>query len=447
MNEKKTVNVGLIGFGTVGQGVVKILDRNLPLLESKFGGQLRLTWVCDKYSAPLRRAGVHRPRFTRRWEDVVRDPSVDVVVELIGGYEPARTIVLSALRSGKHVATANKALLAKYWSEVFETTRKTKSLIYFEASVGAGIPIIQSINEGLAANRIQAIYGILNGTTNYILTRMTQDGLDFAKALKEAQREGFAEADPSFDIEGTDAAHKVSVLASLASGTWVHLDDVHRQGIGNLDVWDVLFAQERLGYVTKLLGIIRFQDRLMEARVHPALIPSAHPFASVNREYNAVYVYGDAAGDIMFYGKGAGQMTAASAVVSDILFLARQIVSGTAGKIPYVSFHPSQRMKISPLSRSVCRHYLRFMTDDKPGVLSKITGILGQKGVSIEAVYQSFGSDRFSSRLPALSGRSGVPIVIVTHKAMHGAVQRALEKIDRLPVVRRKTIHLRIEEL
>ncbi len=441
MTMKKTVNVGLIGCGTVGQGVVKIMQRNAALLEEKAGTQIRLTWVCDRIRRRLP-PGANRPRFTQDWRQVMADPAVDVVVELVGGYEPARTMVLAALKAGKHVATANKALLAKYWGEVQYAAGESHALVYFEAAVGGGIPVIQGLNEGLAANRIEKIYGILNGTTNYILTRMTGEGLDFGTALEQAQAAGFAEADPTFDIEGIDAAHKIAILASLASGAWVKLEHVSREGIAGLDVWDVRFAQQRLGLVTKLLGIAALDGESVSVRVHPTLIPASHPFASVNMEYNAIFVHGDAVGDVMFYGKGAGQMAAASAVVSDVIYLARQVANGTAGEIPYVAHDPRRELRPVSLKDVECRHYLRFTTADRPGVLAHIAGILGRHQVSIASVYQENAD---SAPLPRRAG--GVPIVIVTHRTPEGAVQAALQEADRLSAVRRRTVHLRIEEL
>ncbi|MGQ0644002.1 MAG: homoserine dehydrogenase [Elusimicrobiota bacterium] len=434
--KKNVVNVGLIGYGTVGGGVADILRSHLAHLEGKAGAKIRLAWICNRSKKALPRLAPHAPRFTRDWRDVTSDPSVDIVVELMGGYEPARTAVLSALKAGKHVATANKALLARYWGEVFRTAQAHRALVYFEAAVGSGIPVIQGLNEGLAANRIEKIYGILNGTTNYILTRMSQEGMSFERALEAAQKAGFAEADPSFDVEGTDAAHKLAVLASLASGGWVRLEQVSRQGIAGLDVWDVRFARDTLGLAAKLLGIVELRNGTFSARVYPALIPASHPFANVSYEYNAVFVHGDAAGDVMFYGKGAGRMAAASAVVSDVVYLARQVANGTAGQIPYVAYE-ERPLKAVPLSEVRCRHYLRFATADKPGALARIAGVLGAEGVSISSVHQDAGEPRAGG---------GIPVVLVTHAAREGDVQAALRKIDRLPVIRKKTVHLRIEE-
>jgi homoserine dehydrogenase len=434
---KPTVRVGLIGFGTVGAGVLKILQKNLALIERRIGAEVRVTWVCDKVRVVLPPDFTPEPRITDDWRTVVADPDVDIIIELIGGYEPARTIVLAALNAGKHVATANKALLAKYWGEVFTTAARAKALVYFEAAVGGGIPVIQGLNEGLAANRIERIYGILNGTTNYILTRMAEEKLDFSSALDAAQAAGFAEADPSFDIDGVDAAHKIAILASLAVGGWVHIDGVYREGIAALDVWDVVFARNHLGLTVKLLGIADLDGSSVCARVYPALLPNSHPFANVGMEYNAVFVHGDAVGDVMFYGKGAGQLAAASAVVSDVMFLARHVASGTAGKVPYVEFDPERSLIVRSLEDTRRKHYLRFTTADEPGVLAKITRILGDRGISIASLVQE-GADV----LP-----KGVPIVVVTHEAHEGSVRAAILEIDALDIVVEKTVHLRIEDV
>jgi homoserine dehydrogenase len=437
MAKKDTVNVGLIGCGTVGLGVLKVFEKNLALLEQRAGATIRLVWACDKATIALPPDIRQTPTRTDDWRRVVGDPNVDIVVELIGGYEPARTMVLAALAAKKHVATANKALLAKYWGELFLAAQTHNALLYFEAAVGGGIPVIQGLNEGLAANRIEKIYGILNGTTNYILTRMTSEGIDFATALRAAQAAGFAEADPTFDIEGVDAAHKIAILASLASGGWVRLEDIHREGISNLDVWDVTFGQRHLGLTVKLLGIAELEGDRVCARVHPVLLPSSHPFANVRMEYNSIAVHGDAVGDVMFYGKGAGQLAAASAVVSDVVYLARQVQNGTAGQIPYVAYDEQRAIVPARLEETTRRHYLRFTTTDQPGVLAQITRILGDHAISIASLYQEAGE---------VLGR-GVPIVIVTHQANEGQVQAAIKAADALEVTLAKTVHIRIESL
>jgi homoserine dehydrogenase len=429
-----SVNIALVGCGTVGSGVLALFQKNRGLLEAKAGAPMRLTWVCSRGRPPAAAAGI---RHTTEWRRVVADPDVHIVVELIGGYEPARTLVLAALEAGKHVATANKALLSRHWAEIFTAARRQRALVYFEAAVGGGIPVIQGLNEGLAANHIQKIYGILNGTTNYILTRMAEDGLDFALALKEAQKAGFAEADPSFDIDGVDAAQKLAILASLAGDTWVRPDEVATEGIRRLNVWDVAFARRRLGLATKLLGIAHLERGRFSARVHPALIPAEHPFANVAREYNAVFVHGDAAGDVMFYGRGAGQMPAASAVVSDVMYLARQVANGTAGQTPYVLYHEKKKWLPIPVDRVVSRHYLRFSTADRPGVLARITSLLAQNRISISSVHQDETG----------GGRRPVPVVIVTHRAPRGAVRAALGEAGRLSGMLKEAVHLPIEDL
>ncbi|HCJ66128.1 MAG TPA: homoserine dehydrogenase [Elusimicrobia bacterium] len=445
------INLGLVGYGTVGSGVVKILETNLSLLENKVGTKLNLKKICDRDKKRLRNLSAHRFALaggkivtTTNWEEIVNDPKIDIVIELIGGYEPARTIILSAIKKKKHIATANKALLAKHWDEIFTTAGKNKVLVYFEASVGAGIPVVQALNEGLAANRIHSILGILNATTNYILTRMSKKNIDFPTALKETQKAGFAEANPKLDIEGIDAAHKLSILASIAYSSWVKLENIYTEGISHLDQQDIKFAFEEFGYETKLLGICKEvitsnpeRSRRIDVRVHPALIPQEHPFATVENEYNAVLIKGDAVGDVMFYGKGAGGMSAASAVVSDIIYLARHIHNQTAGKIPYVTYQKGKKLSFLPIGEIETAYYLRFTTVDRPGVLSKISGILGENKVSIASCFQ---------KVPTTLRPRGVPILMVTHKAKEKNIRQAIEEIDRLPITRAKTVMLRIEE-
>ncbi len=435
---KKPVRLGLVGLGTVGGGVVQMLQRNRHLIETKVGAPVELTMVCDKVisTANLKKLNTSAT-FTRNADDVILHPDIDIFIELIGGYEPARTFVLKALHAGKHVVTANKALLAKYWGDVFEHTRIYRRLVYFEAAVGGGIPVIQALNEGLAGNRISKIIGILNGTTNFVLTRMKKAGLTYEAALKEAQKAGFAEADPTFDVEGIDAAHKIAILASIASGTWVRLSDVVTEGITDLDARDLEFVRKEFGYVIKLLGIAKLTESSVEVRVHPALISESHPFANVENEYNAVSIDGDAAGDVMLYGKGAGRMAAASAVVSDITYLARQVAAGTAGKLPYISGDHMKHLRAVPRSEMSSRFYLRFTVSDRPGVLAGISGILSKLGVSISGVYQPEHS---------FSGSRGVSIMILTHSAREGVIEKAIKEIARKPFVRAKTVLLRIEE-
>ncbi len=435
---KPPVKLGLIGFGTVGRGVVKMLQKNRTLIEAKVGAPVELAMVCDKRLTPaqVKKAGL-KCLTTQNAEDVILHSDIDILIELIGGYEPARTFVLKALHAGKHVVTANKALLAKYWGDVFEHVRMYRRLVYFEAAVGGGIPIIQAINEGLAGNRISKITGILNGTTNFVLTQMSKNGMAYAEAIKEAQKAGFAEADPTFDVEGIDAAHKIAILASIASGTWVRLSDVVVEGITHIDTRDMNFVRKEFGYVIKLLGIAKLTGNSVEVRVHPALIPDSHPFANVQNEYNAISVEGDAVGDVMLYGKGAGSMAAASAVVSDVTYLARQIAAGTAGKLPYVSNEHHKHLKAILKSDIQSRYYLRFTVSDRPGVLSGISGILSKNKVSISGVYQPEH---------AFSDGPGATILILTHKTREGAIEKALKEISKKSYLRSKTVLLRIEE-
>ncbi|OGS19376.1 MAG: hypothetical protein A2219_06175 [Elusimicrobia bacterium RIFOXYA2_FULL_50_26] len=428
MNRK--VRLGLVGCGTVGRGVIKILENNRRSIEEKTGASIEIVATCDR-----RRISVKNARFYTDYRDIIAAPDIDMVVELIGGYEPARTIILSALRAGKNVVTANKAVLAKYWDEILRAARKHDRLVYFEAAVGGGIPVVQGLNEGLAANRIEKISGILNGTTNFILSEMTQNDVDFKSALKSAQVAGFAEADPTFDVEGIDTAHKLAVLASLAWSSWVKLGDITTIGIGGVSREDISFARDEYGYLMKLIGSAHMTGGRLELSVQPCLIARTHPFANVEKEYNAVCIHGDAADDIMFYGKGAGQLPAASAVVSDIIFLARQIAGGTVGKLPYVTYNPDKKLSILPREKSEGCHYLHFNTVDKPGVLSTIAGILSRYRVSIASVYQ---------REPLIGVRSGVSIVMLTHKIICGDLLKALERIDSLPIVRSKTVHYKI---
>ena len=435
---QQTVRLGLVGLGTVGTGVVQMLRKNLTLVERKVGAKVEVSALCDRDKSRLKAAKAilkNGRRATKQdYREIVDDPTIDIVVELIGGYEPARTVVLSALERGKHVVTANKALLAKHWDEVFSVASERKLLVYFEAAVGGGIPVIQALNEGLAGNRIEKIVGILNGTTNFILTRMSQEGLDFKTALAQAQRSGFAEPDPTFDVEGIDAAHKLSILASIASGAWMRLEQISCEGITKLDIRDLRFALDKLGYEIKLLGVAKNHGGAWEARVHPTLIPRSHPFSAVHDEYNAIFIHGDAVRDVMFYGKGAGQMPAASAVVSDIIYLARGVANATAGKVPYVTYQRGTRLRMVPDKEIETQFYLRFLTVDRPGVLARIAGILSQNDVSIASVHQD-------EKHP----QGGVPILIVTHAAKTGAIQRSIAKIDRLPTVTARTVALRIE--
>lgn len=437
-----SIGLGLVGLGTVGTGTIKIIQKNKAHISQRVGASLQLVQFCDKFIKSKPEVGISSNRIVQDYKKLLSNPNIDIVIELIGGYEPARTIILDALKAGKHVVTANKAVLAKYWDEIFTTAQKHQRLVYFEASVGGGIPVIQGLNEGLAANRIKKIVGILNGTTNFILTQMSENGLSFQDALKQAQKSGFAEADPTFDIQGIDSAHKLAILSSIAFGGWIKISDVYTEGIAHLDLFDLQLAHREFGYGLKLLGIARESDGKIEVRVHPAFLPEGHPFLAVKNEYNAISIIGDAVEDVMFYGKGAGQMAAASAVVSDIIFLARHVAQGTAGKLPYITYDPKRKVKITDTNQIQSRYYLRFTTLDRPGVLSKISGILGNHGVSIASVYQP--QSAISSQQSAI--KKGVPILLTTHTAQEGKVQKAIQQINRLPFVKSKTVLIRIEE-
>jgi len=433
---KVPVRVGLIGLGTVGSGVVKMLQQNHSLIEAKVGAPLLVSMICDRSATPADLKTLnYKGQFTRKPEELILNSDIDIFVELIGGYEPARTFVLKALHAGKHVVTANKALLAKYWGDIFEHTRIYRRLVYFEGAVGGGIPIIQALNEGLAGNHIRKIIGILNGTTNYILTRMSQAGIDYAQALKEAQKAGFAEADPTFDVEGIDAAHKIAILASIASGKWVQLSDVVTEGITALDARDMAFVKREFGYVVKLLGTVRVANDRVEVRVQPTLISDQHPFANVHNEYNAVSVEGDAVGDVMLYGRGAGQMAAASAVVSDITYVARQVAAGTAGKLPYISGEYTKIAKTVSKADMESRFYLRLTVSDKPGVLSNVSGILSRHGVSIAGIYQP---EHYFEEA------HGTAIMILTHKTSEKIMERAMKELRKASYNRAKIVLLRI---
>ena len=429
------IQVGLIGFGTVGTGVVKILQENADLMTKRVGVPVALVRIADLDVTTNRGVSVPKGMLTTDVRDILDDPDIDIVVELIGGHEPAKRLILQALERKKCVVTANKALLADHGEEVFEAAFKAGVDLGFEASVGGGIPIIRSLTEGLAANRILSITGIMNGTSNYILTRMTNEHRDFGEILQEAKREGYAEADPSLDVDGVDAAHKLAIMVNLAYGTPVTMSDIFIEGISRISTVDIEFARE-LGFTIKLLGIAKLQENAIEARVHPALVPAGSPIAQVNGVYNAIHLIGDAVGDIVLYGKGAGSLPTASAVVGDIIDLARNRVKGAAGRVPVTSFQWQSRISIAikPMAEIESMYYLRCMVTDQSGVLSKISGILGQRGISISSVLQKGRKE----------GQT-VPLVILTHRSLERAIQSALQEINALPMVSEPTTLLRME--
>jgi len=432
----KEIYLGLIGFGTIGTGVVKLLHDNAQLIQERLGASLVIKKIADLDLYTPRIVSVDSSVLTTDAGSIINDPGIDIVLELMGGYEPARSFILGSLQNKKHVVTANKALLATYGNEIFATAEKERVNIGFEASVGGTIPVIKTLREGLVGNNIKSILGIINGTANFILTKMTDEGKAFDEVLREAQTLGFAEADPTYDIEGIDAAHKLAIILALAYGKKVNLDDIYREGISNISQQDIDFAKE-LGYRIKLLAIAREAGDVVEARLHPTMIPLDHLLSNVSSNYNAFHIVGDASGPIFLYGQGAGMMPTASAVVSDIVDIAREIMKGISCLRPGRSYHETGNSNISlmPMDDVCTNYYFRFSAVDRPGVLSVISGILGSKNISIAAVIQK-GRRKNGS----------VPVVITTYKAREKDVQDALVEIGCHEVVLDKTVVIRIED-
>jgi len=430
----KRINVGLIGTGTVGKGVAKILKDRKALLKGKLGVEIFLKKVCDKNPASLQSLKLPKDRITTRAEDLISDPQIDVIVELIGGINPAKEFIRDSLKSGKYVVTANKALLADSGGELFALAKAKDKSIYFEASVGAGIPIIKSLREGLVANRFNSIYGIVNGTSNYILSQMSQECISFNEALREAKKKGYAEKDPSLDINGIDSAHKLALLVYLAFGRFIPLKEIFVEGISNISSADIEYAKE-MDLEIKLLAIAKKQDRELEVRVHPTLIPKKHLLSSVKGVDNAIYVSCDLVGNLLFYGPGAGQLSAASAVVSDLVDLTKDIKAGMFRSS--VEILPDKEiLKVKKMDDIESRYYIRVMVLDKPGVLATISGVLGRHNISIASVSQK---ERRRAEF--------VPIVMITHEAKERDMRVACEKINRLPQVKKNLVAIRIEEL
>jgi homoserine dehydrogenase len=431
-----SIRVGLLGFGTVGSGTAKILIENRDIIASRLGIPVELKWIADLDVETDRGVAIDKKVLTTDANTVINDPEVDIVVELIGGYDPAKAFILGAIEQGKSVVTANKALLASYGDEIFAAALDNGVEVGFEASVGGGIPLIQSIKEGLVANRIQGLFGILNGTANYILTKMTDEGIPFSDVLKEAQDLGYAELDPTFDVEGIDAAHKLTILLSIAYGVPIDFDAVYTEGISKITPLDIQFIKE-FGYRIKLLAISKDDGEAIEARVHPTLIPEKSLLANVNEAYNALYVTGDAVGNVMLYGPGAGMMPTGSAVVSDVVAVARNILRGALGRVPAIGHQPSalKPRRVKSIDELEAQYYFRFSAEDRPGVLSTVSGILGKHGISIQSVHQQ-GRDLIGA----------VPIVMITHEAKEASVKKALAEIDGLDIAKDKTILIRIED-
>jgi homoserine dehydrogenase len=432
----KPVRIALLGCGTVGTGVVKLLRQNADALKRRLGAPLELVGVADRSLQPDRSIGLTSSLITRDSAALVSRPDVDIVVELFGGIEPARTLILQALAAGKDVVTGNKALLAEHGEDLFRAAAKAGMAIGFEASVGGGVPIIRTLREALAGDRQRAVYGIVNGTCNSILSTMTDEGAEFETALARAQSIGLAEADPTLDIEGHDTAHKLCLLVTLAFGVSLKPEQVYTQGITRITQADIGYARE-LGYVIKLLAIAKDDDGAIEARVHPTMIPRRHVLASVAGAFNAIYIHGESLGSTMYLGLGAGQMPTATAVMADILEIARDRSSGGASRPHSLGYPVSdiKRARVQPMDDVVCEYYLRFMAEDKPGVLGKIASVLGSNGISMASVIQH-GRD---------AGKS-VPVIMKSHETRERNLTRALKEITRRKLVEAAPAFIRIEE-
>ncbi|WP_341678944.1 homoserine dehydrogenase [Niveibacterium sp. SC-1] len=434
----KPINVGLLGIGTVGGGTFTVLSRNQEEITRRAGRPIRISLVADKNVERARELVGDRARVVDDAFAVVSDPEVDIVVELIGGYGLAKALVLKAIENGKHVVTANKALLALHGNEIFAAAQKRGVMVAFEAAVAGGIPIIKALREGLTANRIEWIAGIINGTTNYILTEMRDKGLSFETALADAQALGYAEADPTFDVEGVDAAHKLTIMSAIAFGIPMQFSAAHVEGISKLTREDITYAEE-LGYRIKLLGITRRTARGVELRVHPTLIPERRLIANVDGVMNAVLVKGDAVGHTLYYGRGAGAEPTASAVVADLVDVTRMHTSDPEHRVPHLAFKADQMvdLPILPISEVETAFYLRMQVVDRAGVLADITRVLADNGISIDAMIQKEPPE----------GVSRTSIILLTHKVMERNVLAAIERIEQLATVEGEVTKIRLEEL
>jgi homoserine dehydrogenase len=432
------VKVGLLGLGTVGGGTFKVLTRNAAEIARRAGRGISITHAAAKGLDPASIPGIEDIDITEDAFAVVNNPDVDIVIELIGGYSPAKELVLKAIENGKHVVTANKALIALHGDEIFAAAQEKGVIVAFEAAVAGGIPIIKSIREGLAANQIQWAAGIINGTGNFILTEMRDKGRDFDDVLAEAQALGYAEADPTFDVEGIDAAHKLTIIASIAFGIPLQFDKTYTEGISKITRMDVVYANE-LGYRIKHLGIARRTERGIEMRVHPTLIPQKRLLANVDGVMNAVMVMGDAVGPTLFYGAGAGSEPTASAVVADVVDVARAMTVDPENRVPHLAFQPSELsdMPILAMEDVETSYYLRMQVEDVPGVLAQVSGILGDAGISIEAMQQKEPAD----------GETHVPLVMLTHKVFERQMNQAIQKIEALSSTNGEITRIRMEQL
>ncbi len=442
----KPIQVGLLGIGTVGSGTFNVLQRNQEEIRRRAGRGIEIAMVADLDTARAQEIVGPGVQVVSDARAVIANPRIDIVVELIGGYGIARQLVLEAIAAGKHVVTANKALLAVHGTEIFAAAQAKGVMVAFEAAVAGGIPIIKALREGLTANRIQWIAGIINGTTNFILSEMRDKGLDFATVLREAQRLGYAEVDPTFDIEGVDAAHKVTLMSAIAFGIPVQFSKAHVEGIAKLAAQDIRYA-EQLGYRIKLLGITKRMPGGIELRVHPSLVPSKRLLANVEGAMNAVVVHGDAVGTTLYYGKGAGSEPTASAVIADLVDIARLHTADAAHRVPHLAFHPdailsnTSDLPVLPMAEVVTSYYLRLRVADQAGVLAKVTGLLATAGISIDAVLQR-EADEVGGE-----GSTQTDLIILTHDAREGTVDEVLAELQALPTVLAPIVRIRKEEL
>ena len=434
----KPIKVGLLGIGTVGAGTFTVLKRNQEEIRRRAGREIEIAMVADLDTERAKAIVGSSVVVVKDAHQIVDNPDIDIIIELIGGYGIARELVMKAIANGKHVVTANKALLATHGTEIFRAAQERGVMVAFEAAVAGGIPIIKALREGLTANRIQWIAGIINGTTNFILSEMRDKGLDFDVVLKEAQRLGYAEADPTFDIEGVDAAHKATIMSAIAFGIPVQFDKAHVEGITNLQASDIRYA-EKLGYRIKLLGITKRVANGIELRVHPTLIPTNRLIANVEGAMNAVLVQGDAVGATLYYGKGAGAEPTASAVIADLVDITRLDTADPEHRVPYLAFQPNEMSDtpILPMSEITTSYYLRICVADKLGVMADITRILADSAISIDAMLQKEPAD----------GETQTDIIILTHQTQEKHVDRAIAAIEALSTVVAKVTRIRLEEL
>jgi homoserine dehydrogenase len=436
MTNSARINVGLLGCGTVGTGVARMLTESRNLLSARVGADLNLKWVADIDIETDRGLQLPDGTLTHDAHRVVEDPEIDIIIEMIGGEGIARELILKSIENSKHVVTANKALLAASGNELFAAAARKGVDLAFEASVGGCMPTIKMIRESLVGNQIHSMSGILNGTCNYILTKITEEGISFEEALEQAQQQGYAEADPTLDIGGFDTAHKVAILAALAYGMEINLADVYIEGISRITPLDIAFA-EQFGYRIKLLAISKFQDNRVEARVHPTMIPFGNLLTHINGTVNALTISGDAVGDTLLYGHGAGMMPTASAVVSDIVDIARNIRCGAARRVPPLSYlrENIRNIPVLPMAELMTHYYFRFSALDNPGVLSTISGVLGKYDISIQSVQQK-----------GRKTNGAVPVVMLSHLAKEADVKNALSEISALDVVSAEPVLIRIED-